>query len=90
MESAPLYIGVDVSKATLDICTSDGEAWQTPNDDGAMEELRTRVIALHPTMLRASRRCGAGHRPPPRRDRQPAPGAQLRPFRGATRKDGPH
>ena len=40
MEAAAVYVGIDVSKATLDICTSDGEAWQAPNDDRAMGDLR--------------------------------------------------
>jgi transposase len=51
MEAAGVYIGMDVSKATLDICVSDGEAWQTLNDDTAMETLCTRIAALHPTLI---------------------------------------
>ena len=51
MTSEPVYVGMDVSKATLDICVSDGEAWQTPNDDRAMKELCARVTALHPTLI---------------------------------------
>lgn len=51
MATAQVYIGVDVSKATLDICTSDGEAWQSPNDDDAMDALCTRVAALQPALV---------------------------------------
>ena len=39
MAAAPVYIGMDVSKATLDVCVSDGETWQAANDDSAMETL---------------------------------------------------
>ena len=51
MTTAPRYVGIDVSKATLDICVSDGEAWQMPNDDHAMEELRTRIAAIRPALI---------------------------------------
>ncbi len=51
MTTEPVYVGMDVAKATLDICVSDGEAWQTPNDDRAMKELCARVTALHPTLI---------------------------------------
>ena len=51
MAAAAVYIGMDVSKATLDICVSDGEAWQAANDDSAMETLCGRMIALHPTLI---------------------------------------
>lgn len=51
MESAAVYVGMDVSKATLDICTSDGEAWQAPNHDSAMETLCIRIADLHPTLI---------------------------------------
>jgi len=51
MAAAAVYIGMDVSKATLDICASDGETWQAANDDSAMETLCTRIAALHPTLI---------------------------------------
>lgn len=51
MAAAAVYIGMDVSKATLDICASDGETWQAANDDSAMETLCTRVAALHPALI---------------------------------------
>jgi transposase len=51
MAAAPVYVGMDVSKATLDVCVSDGETWQAPNDDSAMEALCSRIAALHPTLI---------------------------------------
>jgi transposase len=51
MEAAPVYIGIDVSKSTLDICTSGGEVWQTPNDAGAVEALCARLAALQPALV---------------------------------------
>lgn len=51
MTSPDVYIGMDVSKATLDICVSDGEAWQAANDDSAMETLCTRIAGLRPTLI---------------------------------------
>ncbi len=51
METAPVYIGMDVSKATLDICTSDGETWQAPNTDRTMDQLRARIAGLQPALI---------------------------------------
>ena len=51
MATAPVYIGMDVSKAVLDICVADGEAWQTENVDSAMEALCERMTALKPTVI---------------------------------------
>jgi len=51
MAAEPLYVGMDVSKATIDVCTSEGEAWQASNDDAAMEALRARIIALQPALV---------------------------------------
>jgi len=51
MAAATVYIGMDVSKATLDVCVSDGETWQAANDDSAMETLCTRIATLHPTLI---------------------------------------
>lgn len=45
------YVGIDVAKATLDVCTSDGEAWQVPNADGDMDALCTRLRALQPELI---------------------------------------
>lgn len=51
MVTEPVYVGMDVSKATIDICVSDGEAWQVANTDGAMQELCLRMAALQPTLV---------------------------------------
>lgn len=51
MAAEPLYVGMDVSKATIDVCTSEGETWQAFNDDAAMEALRARIIALQPALV---------------------------------------
>lgn len=51
MTTEPVYVGMDISKASIDICVSDGEAWQIPNDDRSMDELCARVGSLHPTLV---------------------------------------
>ena len=51
MTRTGVYVGIDVSKATLDIGTSDGETWQVANDDRAMEPLRERLGALQPALV---------------------------------------
>ena len=51
MTTEPVYVGMDVSKATIDICTSDGETWQVANDDDAMDELQARIAALGPALV---------------------------------------
>ncbi len=41
------YIGIDVSKATLDIASlPSGESWTVTNDDLGLAELTPRLIAL--------------------------------------------
>jgi transposase len=42
---------MDVSKATIDICVSDGETWQVANDDHAMDALRARIVELAPALV---------------------------------------
>lgn len=51
MTAEPLYVGMDVSKASIDICTSDGETWQAANQDRSMDELCTRIQALQPALV---------------------------------------
>ncbi|TAK56705.1 MAG: IS110 family transposase, partial [Dehalococcoidia bacterium] len=51
MATAPVYIGMDVSKAVLDIFVADGEFWQTENVDSAMEALCERITSLKPTLI---------------------------------------
>ena len=51
MNTEPVYVGMDVSKATIDVCVSNGETWQSANDDRAMDELRARIGALQPILV---------------------------------------
>ena len=46
------YIGIDVSKATLDVASlPNGESWTLTNDDLGLAELTPRLIALIPTLI---------------------------------------
>ena len=46
------YIGIDVSKATLDIASlPNGESWTVTNDDLGLAELTPRLVALGPTLI---------------------------------------
>jgi transposase len=51
MTSEPVYVGIDVAKATLDVCTTDGDAWQVPNDDRAVQGLCVRLAAVQPALV---------------------------------------
>ena len=51
MTTERLYVGIDVAKATLDVCTSDAEAWQVPNADRDMDALCTRLRGLQPELI---------------------------------------
>ncbi|MGH7524381.1 MAG: IS110 family transposase [Gemmatimonadales bacterium] len=46
------FIGIDVSKATLDIASlPDGESWSVTNDDPGLAELAPRLLALAPSLV---------------------------------------
>ena len=46
------FIGIDVSKATLDIASlPDGETWAVTNDDAGFAELVPRLVRLTPTLV---------------------------------------
>jgi transposase len=46
------YIGIDVSKATLDIASlPDGESWTVTNDEHGLAELLPRLVALTPSLV---------------------------------------
>jgi transposase len=46
------YIGIDVSKATLDIAARpDGESWTVTNDEHGLAELLPRLVALTPALV---------------------------------------
>jgi transposase len=52
MVSRPVFLGIDVSKATLDLAVRpSGETWQVPNDPAAMPALVTRVRAAAPALI---------------------------------------
>lgn len=46
------FVGIDVSKATLDIASlPDGENWTVTNDDPGLAELAPRLVALAPALV---------------------------------------
>ena len=48
----PLYVGIDVSKATLDVAVSPtAEAWRVANDPVGIDDLVGRLAALAPTLV---------------------------------------
>jgi transposase len=50
--AAEVFVGIDISKATLDIHTlPGGETWSTPNDDQSAPALVTRLAALKPVLI---------------------------------------
>lgn len=51
MTTEPVYVGMDVSKAAIDVCATTGETWQAANDDAAMDELCRRVVELLPALV---------------------------------------
>ena len=51
MVTGAVYVGIDVAKATLDVCTSDGEAWQVANADRDMAALCTRLSKVQPELI---------------------------------------
>lgn len=46
------YVGIDVSKATLDVASlPHGESWTVPNDDLGLAELTPRLVTLAPVLV---------------------------------------
>lgn len=46
------YVGIDVSKATLDVASlPDGESWTVTNDDPGLAALTARLVALAPALV---------------------------------------
>ena len=46
------FVGIDVSKATLDIASlPDAETWTVTNDDAGLAELLPRLVTLRPTLI---------------------------------------
>jgi transposase len=47
-----MFIGIDVSKETLDVAIlPNGEAWTVTNDETGIHDLKTRVASLPPTLI---------------------------------------
>lgn len=51
MDTGPVYVGMDVSKALIDVCATTGEIWQAANDDASMDELCQQVAAMKPALV---------------------------------------
>ena len=51
MHSEPAFVGMDVSKAIIDVCASDGAVWQVGNDDRGVEEVCVRIAQLQPALV---------------------------------------
>ena len=50
--STPLFVGIDVSKATLDVASSpSGELWRVPNDAEGIDALVARITGLSPALV---------------------------------------
>jgi len=47
----PVYVGIDVAKATLDVHASDGATWQVANEDRALHGLCVRLRKVRPTLV---------------------------------------
>lgn len=46
------FVGIDVSKATLDVASlPDAETWTVTNDDAGLAELLPRLVTLRPTLI---------------------------------------
>jgi transposase len=46
------FVGIDVSKATLDIANlPDAETWIVTNDDAGLAALLPKLVAHHPTLV---------------------------------------
>ena len=70
------YIGIDVSKATLDVAAlPDGESWTVPNNDLGVAALTSRLVALAPALIVLEATGGFGCTPP---SRSPRPGSPSR------------
>ena len=54
MASTPTTIGIDVTKAQLELAARpSGEAWHVPNDESGISHLVERLRALRPEHVRA-------------------------------------
>jgi transposase len=52
MPSTPIYVGIDVAKAQLDIAVRPtGDRWAIPNTEAGRQDVLTRLTALPPTLV---------------------------------------
>ena len=52
MSESPVFVGIDVAKAQLDIAVRPtGARWRTPNDEAGIATLGTQLQALAPTLI---------------------------------------
>jgi len=52
MSASPLFVGIDVAKAQLDIALRPtGERWTVPNDEASIAELVQHLQVVHPTLI---------------------------------------
>src|ERR687893_2892011 len=52
MSETPIFVGIDVAKAQLDIALRPtGERWTVANDDARITALVTQLQAVHPTLI---------------------------------------
>ncbi len=50
-EEDAAYVGIDVSKAWLDVATSSGERWQIPNGEAGRRDMLTQLAARAPRLV---------------------------------------
>lgn len=52
MVETPVFVGIDVAEATLEIaCRPSAEGWQAPNDEAGISALTERLQSLGPTLV---------------------------------------
>ena len=52
MSETPIFVGIDVAEATLEIaCRPSAEGWQAPNDEAGIAALAQRLQALAPALV---------------------------------------
>ena len=52
MEGQPIYVGIDVGKAQLDVARSDqDDTWQLTNDEAGIQELTSRLKEVAPALV---------------------------------------
>jgi transposase len=52
MPPTPIYVGIDVAKAQLDVAVRPtGDRWAIPNTQAGLQDVLTRLTALPPTLV---------------------------------------